>query len=92
MSKKVFKYIILALLVIVIITTFPWNLPDFKSSSIRYIFFILQICLLAISVGNLYWGTTLESHLRKFEVFLEKVIQRRLEGIYNLEGNQSTDE
>lgn len=72
------RLLLLALLAIGIISTFPWDLPAFSEKPFRYVIPGLQLLLLVLSVLNLVFGTMLETYIRSIEVKLSNFIEQNL--------------
>ncbi|RMG74172.1 MAG: hypothetical protein D6711_09445 [Chloroflexi bacterium] len=72
------KWIVLVLLAITTLTTFPWDLPPIESNILQYILIFLQIALLITGIINAMFGTPIETYLRKAEISLSHRIERFL--------------
>jgi len=72
------EIILLLVLFIGTLTTFPWELPTITSKPLNYAFFVLQATLLILSVSNLMYGTTLKSYLIKIEIGLSSLIEKSI--------------
>lgn len=69
------EYGVLALLIVGTVSTFPWGFPTFDTSPVKYLISLLQFILLILSVINIYFGTTVKSWVRQFEVSLAHKIE-----------------
>lgn len=74
---KMLQYIGLIALIVGTISTFPWNLPTLNEKPFSYLLPLIQIGLLILSIGNLMFGTTLESCIRKVEIKLAKWLEMK---------------
>ena len=69
------------LLVIGSLSTLNWGIEVEGISRFRYLLSGLQGVVLIIGVGNLIWGTTIKTVMRKFEVRVAGWFERKLQGI-----------
>lgn len=74
----VVKALLLLLLGLGSLSTFPWGLPPLQTGWLRYSLTVVQAMLLLLVVCNLMWGTTVQNLCKKLEVSLQGWVERRL--------------
>ncbi|MCK6580686.1 MAG: hypothetical protein L6Q98_21550 [Anaerolineae bacterium] len=80
---KYLRYIVIFLLGVATITTFPWNLPALEEAIPQYAFTVLWLILFVLSMINLLFGTPVEEYIRRFESRLFAEIERVMLGLGN---------
>lgn len=84
LAAQTLRVILLLVLVIGTVSTFPWGLPSITQTPLRYLLSFIQVGLLILSVANLMWGTKLATYTRKIEVKLAEWLERKLLELYQL--------
>ncbi|WP_157264595.1 hypothetical protein [Paenibacillus oryzisoli] len=74
-AAKLLEVSVIVVLVLVVIYTFPWDIPKIWNTYILAVCFVL---LLVVMIINMMYGTTLKSLIRKIEIFLSNKIEKIL--------------
>ncbi|MFB3087954.1 MAG: hypothetical protein ACE10E_06535 [Acidiferrobacterales bacterium] len=79
------KYVVLLLLIVGVVSTFPWDLPSLRTSYASYIVPVLQVLVLFLTVSNLTFGSTVEGFLRQAELKIARVLSRLFKRFISIE-------
>ncbi len=77
-TAQVLEYMLLVVLFVGMISTFPWDLPELREELFKYLVSILQAGLLILSIANLMYGTMLKTYVRKVEVMLAGQFEKKI--------------
>lgn len=69
------RFVLIVIVFLTTITTFPWDLPAIKNDWLRYLLTLLQVGLLFITVIGTVFGTPIEVYVRRLELWFSKRIE-----------------
>lgn len=89
------KYLILAILALGSLTTFPWGLPSIFSSINKYLISLAQLCLFGFGLFCYKTGKGLDQYLGKLEGWLysNKLanMQKNISYVHHIDSNRNMD-
>jgi len=68
------SFLLLVLIIVGIILTFPWDLPHFTTGWFKYLLPFSLITFLLLTIANLFTGITINSFMEKLESYVSKFI------------------